>query len=127
MRLENQGFHAETSHVYLTSRLWWLGISMMVIGEIGNFMAYGFGPASVVAPLGTTTVVGKVRSCLSIQIMPPSDLYSSQPKTQSQVKFQKKTQQILHPDSRLDIFILRNLHVLTRRVPLYTQNEYCYQ
>ena len=33
---------------------------MMVVGEIGNFMAYGFGPASVVAPLGTTTVVGKL-------------------------------------------------------------------
>ncbi|XP_038056697.1 NIPA-like protein 2 [Patiria miniata] len=57
MRLENQGFHAETSHDYLKSRLWWLGIAMMVTGEIGNFMAYGFGPATVVAPLGTTTVV----------------------------------------------------------------------
>ena len=31
----------------------------MVLGEVGNFMAYGFAPASVVAPLGTTTVVGK--------------------------------------------------------------------
>ncbi|XP_071807461.1 NIPA-like protein 2 [Asterias amurensis] len=59
-RLENQGFHAETSHAYLTSKLWWLGIFMMVVGEIGNFMAYGFGPASVVAPLGTTTVVANV-------------------------------------------------------------------
>ncbi|XP_022102561.1 NIPA-like protein 2 isoform X3 [Acanthaster planci] len=56
-RLENQGFHAETSHDYLKSRLWWLGIIMMVCGEVGNFMAYGFGPATVVAPLGTTTVV----------------------------------------------------------------------
>ena len=31
----------------------------MILGEAGNFMAYGFAPASVVAPLGTTTVVGK--------------------------------------------------------------------
>jgi hypothetical protein len=31
----------------------------MVFGEIGNFSAYGFAPASLVAPLGTTTVIGK--------------------------------------------------------------------
>ena len=30
----------------------------MVLGEIGNFSAYGFSPASLVAPLGTTTVIG---------------------------------------------------------------------
>lgn len=56
----------ETSSVppesYLKSKLWWLGITVMIIGEVGNFMAYGFGPASVVAPLGTTTVVGKCSS-----------------------------------------------------------------
>ena len=34
----------------------------MVLGEIGNFSAYGFSPASLVAPLGTTTVIGM---CLS--------------------------------------------------------------
>lgn len=32
----------------------------MVFGEVGNFSAYGFAPASLVAPLGTTTVIGKV-------------------------------------------------------------------
>lgn len=31
----------------------------MVVGEIGNFSAYGFAPASLVAPLGTTTVIGE--------------------------------------------------------------------
>jgi hypothetical protein len=31
----------------------------MVLGEVGNFSAYGFAPASLVAPLGTTTVIGK--------------------------------------------------------------------
>ena len=31
----------------------------MVFGEIGNFSAYAFAPASLVAPLGTTTVIGK--------------------------------------------------------------------
>ena len=39
----------------------------MIFGEIGNFSAYGFAPASLVAPLGTTTVIGmysfKIKLC----------------------------------------------------------------
>ncbi|KAI8982547.1 magnesium transporter NIPA-domain-containing protein [Pilobolus umbonatus] len=45
---------------YLKSKLWWLGISLMVLGEVGNFVAYGFAPASTIAPLGTTTLVVNV-------------------------------------------------------------------
>ncbi|KAI8145259.1 magnesium transporter NIPA-domain-containing protein [Fennellomyces sp. T-0311] len=45
---------------YLKSKLWWLGISLMVLGEVGNFVAYGFAPASTIAPLGTTTLVTNV-------------------------------------------------------------------
>jgi len=29
----------------------------MVLGELGNFMAYGFAPASMVAPLGSVAVL----------------------------------------------------------------------
>lgn len=43
---------------YTRDPLWWSGILLMGLGEIGNFSAYGFSPASLVAPLGTTTVVG---------------------------------------------------------------------
>jgi hypothetical protein len=72
----------EDSTDYLKSKLWWMGISLMVIGEIGNFvgkwisrmsslalmffsthpplLAYGFAPASTIAPLGTTTLVSNV-------------------------------------------------------------------
>ncbi|KXS94612.1 hypothetical protein AC578_7049 [Pseudocercospora eumusae] len=46
---------------YLKSPIWWVGIAMMVVGEIGNFLAYGFAPASIVAPLG---VVALVSNCL---------------------------------------------------------------
>ncbi|XP_050403758.1 NIPA-like protein 2 [Patella vulgata] len=42
---------------YTKDVLWWLGLTLMGLGEIGNFTAYGFAPASLVAPLGTTTVV----------------------------------------------------------------------
>lgn len=45
---------------YTRNPLWWLGVSLMVIGEIGNFSAYGYAPASLVAPLGTTTVVANM-------------------------------------------------------------------
>ncbi|KAI9481104.1 MAG: magnesium transporter NIPA-domain-containing protein [Benjaminiella poitrasii] len=45
---------------YLKSKLWWLGILLMILGEVGNFVAYGFAPASTIAPLGTTTLVANV-------------------------------------------------------------------
>lgn len=37
---------------YLKSGIWWLGTVLMTIGETGNFVAYGFAPASIVSPLG---------------------------------------------------------------------------
>lgn len=45
---------------YTRDPLWWSGILLMGLGEIGNFSAYGFSPASLVAPLGTTTVVANM-------------------------------------------------------------------
>ncbi|PPQ66756.1 hypothetical protein CVT24_008713 [Panaeolus cyanescens] len=38
---------------YLKSKLWWLGFTLMNVGELGNFISYAFAPASLVAPLGT--------------------------------------------------------------------------
>ncbi|KAF2721332.1 DUF803-domain-containing protein [Polychaeton citri CBS 116435] len=46
---------------YLKSPIWWLGIGMMTVGEAGNFLAYGFAPASIVSPMG---VVALVSNCL---------------------------------------------------------------
>lgn len=37
--------------------IWWYGIIMLLVGEICNFMAYGFAPTSVVAPLGTLSII----------------------------------------------------------------------
>jgi hypothetical protein len=36
--------------------LWWLGLLLNMGGEIGNMIAYGFAPASVVAPVGSVGV-----------------------------------------------------------------------
>lgn len=46
---------------YLKSPYWWAGIILMTIGEAGNFLAYGFAPASIVSPLG---VVALVSNCI---------------------------------------------------------------
>ncbi|XP_042320877.1 NIPA-like protein 2 [Sceloporus undulatus] len=40
------------------SKLWWSGIVLMGIGEMGNFAAYGFAPVMVIAPLGSMAVIG---------------------------------------------------------------------
>lgn len=42
---------------YLKSRWWWLGVLLMTVGETGNFVAYGFAPASIVSPLGVLALV----------------------------------------------------------------------
>ncbi|KAJ5908349.1 hypothetical protein N7495_001031 [Penicillium taxi] len=46
---------------YLRSPYWWAGIVLMTLGEMGNFMAYGFAPASIVSPLG---VVALISNCI---------------------------------------------------------------
>ncbi|KAI1979039.1 hypothetical protein LOZ53_004787 [Ophidiomyces ophidiicola] len=51
---------------YLRSPYWWTGIILMAIGEAGNFLAYGFAPASIVSPLG---VVALVSNCLIAPFM----------------------------------------------------------
>ncbi|KAK2527854.1 hypothetical protein Q9233_007630 [Columba guinea] len=43
---------------YYMSRLWWCGITLLGLGEVGNFTAYGFAPISLVAPLGCVSVIG---------------------------------------------------------------------
>lgn len=47
--------------LYLSSPYWWVGFVLMTVGECGNFLAYGFAPASIVSPLG---VVALVSNCV---------------------------------------------------------------
>ncbi|CAM1510338.1 Fc.00g006730.m01.CDS01 [Cosmosporella sp. VM-42] len=46
---------------YLKSPYWWLGQVLITLGEMGNFLAYGFAPASIVSPLG---VVALISNCI---------------------------------------------------------------
>ncbi|XP_061804807.2 NIPA-like protein 2 [Nerophis lumbriciformis] len=45
------------SKPYYTSVVWWGGVLLMGVGELGNFAAYGFAPASLIAPLGCVAVI----------------------------------------------------------------------
>jgi drug/metabolite transporter (DMT)-like permease len=51
---------------YLKSPYWWAGIILMTVGECGNFLAYGFAPASIVSPLG---VVALISNCIIAPFM----------------------------------------------------------
>jgi hypothetical protein len=55
---------------YLRSPYWWGGIVLMTLGEAGNFLAYGFAPASIVSPLG---VVALISNCVIAPIMLKED------------------------------------------------------
>ncbi|KAI1417863.1 DUF803-domain-containing protein [Hypoxylon sp. FL1857] len=52
---------SKVSSSYLKSPSWWLGQVLMTVGEMGNFLAYGFAPASIVSPLG---VVALISNCV---------------------------------------------------------------
>lgn len=42
---------------FLSNPTWWMGTFLMAAGEVGNFAAFAFAPASLVAPLGAWSVV----------------------------------------------------------------------
>lgn len=57
----NDGETGANAKSYLRSPYWWAGMMLMVVGESGNFLAYGFAPASIVSPLG---VVALISNCI---------------------------------------------------------------
>ncbi|KAI1324297.1 DUF803-domain-containing protein [Xylariaceae sp. FL0255] len=58
---ECSGDGPKAASTYLKSPAWWLGQVLMTVGECGNFLAYGFAPASIVSPLG---VVALISNCV---------------------------------------------------------------
>ncbi|KAK0646384.1 magnesium transporter NIPA-domain-containing protein [Cercophora newfieldiana] len=51
----------KVASTYLKDPYWWMGQVLITVGEMGNFLAYGFAPASIVSPLG---VVALVSNCV---------------------------------------------------------------
>ncbi|KAL8686367.1 MAG: hypothetical protein Q9224_005468, partial [Gallowayella concinna] len=65
------------TRTYLSSPYWWVGIVMMIVGEGGNFLAYGFAPASIVSPLGVVALVSNciIAPCLLKERFRQKDLW----------------------------------------------------
>jgi len=42
---------------YLKEWMWWAGLILMAVGELCNFTAYAFAPATLVTPLGALSVL----------------------------------------------------------------------
>lgn len=56
--MRSQAGHAAGEGVaYLKSPLWWIGMTMMIFGELCNFVAYAFVEALIVTPMGALSVV----------------------------------------------------------------------
>lgn len=56
----NEPNRKEVNTEFLRSRLWWLGLGLMSLGEFGNFLSYAYAPASLVAPLGAVALLSNV-------------------------------------------------------------------
>ena len=58
------------------SRRWWAAVVLMCVGEFGNFTAYAFAPATLVAPLGAVSVVANsiISSLLGLEAFRVQDI-----------------------------------------------------
>jgi uncharacterized membrane protein len=54
---EKYDTQAGEGYAYLKNAFWWSGMTLMIIGEICNFVAYAFVDAILVTPLGALSVV----------------------------------------------------------------------
>ncbi|XP_054156961.1 magnesium transporter NIPA2-like [Oppia nitens] len=58
IRLSSRGLRAASGGFgYLRDWVWWTGLLFMGTGELANFAAYAFAPASLVTPLGALSVL----------------------------------------------------------------------
>uniref|UniRef100_G1SD66 NIPA like domain containing 3 n=1 Tax=Oryctolagus cuniculus TaxID=9986 RepID=G1SD66_RABIT len=44
---------------YFKTKTWWLGLFLLLLGELGVFAAYAFAPLSLIVPLGAVSVIGR--------------------------------------------------------------------
>nr|XP_036873691.1 NIPA-like protein 3 [Manis javanica] len=44
---------------YFKTKTWWLGLFLMLLGELGVFASYAFAPLSLIVPLSVVSVIGK--------------------------------------------------------------------
>lgn len=73
----SEGGEAKASSTYLNSPYWWLGQVLITVGEMGNFLAYGFAPASIVSPLGVVALISNcvIAPMLFKEVFRPRDFW----------------------------------------------------
>ena len=79
---------------YVKLPLWWVGFFATLVGELGNFAAYGFAEASIIAPLGAVSVLAKREAIRDVFVgrfasqngarVPADDLVSERAETLAQ-------------------------------------------
>lgn len=60
LHLRNQNRPVEVRDSYHKFPLWWIGLLMIVFGAIADFAALTFAPQSLIAPLGSLTLVSNI-------------------------------------------------------------------
>ena len=55
--VQGQARAGSGGHAYLFEPIWWAGIISMALGEVANFVAYAYAPATLVTPLGALSVL----------------------------------------------------------------------
>ena len=56
VHLRNEGPDGKPKQHFIKIPLWWVGILGMIAGEFFNFVAYGYAPTAIVAPVGAVGV-----------------------------------------------------------------------
>eukprot|EP00908_Phaeocystis_cordata_P008248 Transcript_1891.p1 GENE.Transcript_1891~~Transcript_1891.p1 ORF type:complete len:672 (-),score=249.83 Transcript_1891:753-2714(-) len=56
VHLRNEGPDGKPKQHFIKIPLWWVGILGMIAGEFFNFIAYGYAPTAIVAPVGAVGV-----------------------------------------------------------------------
>lgn len=54
---ENDDIQILPNDIYYLDKGWIMAQILITFGEVGNFTAYGFAPATLIAPLGTVALV----------------------------------------------------------------------
>lgn len=77
--IKNADASEEVKRHYYKSTLWIAGLWMIIFGSIADFAALAFGAQSIIAPLGSLTLVSNVffAPCLLGETLTPRDIWAT--------------------------------------------------
>jgi len=77
--IQNAGKGEKAHANYYKSKLWMLGLAMIILGSLADFAALAFGAQSIIAPLGSLTLVSNVffAPCLLGETLTARDIFAT--------------------------------------------------